>query len=63
MSPTAGVPVTVIPPTALASIDPVPLRAMLPPVPTVIVAVVFVPEVIALNAAPPPDTPQAPPAS
>ena len=61
--PEAGVPVTVMPPTDVAALLPVPDTAIDAPDPTVIVAEVFVPEVMAENAAPPPETPQAPPAS
>ncbi len=46
----------------MASITPVPEWSIVPPEPTVMVAVVLEPVVMAENADPPPATPQAPPA-
>ena len=61
--PVDGVPVTVMPPIDVALTVPVPDVAIVAPEPTVIVAVVLVPLVMAENAVPPPEIPQAPPAS
>jgi hypothetical protein len=60
--PDEGVPLTATPEIFVALIVPVPLTSSDPPVP-ITRALAFVPEVIAEKAAPPPETPQAPPAS